>query len=81
MRVHCAACVQCGHLRVRPLTASPGCRYRVTSSTTKIASALGGLIYLVLPDGSTSGMQNLTITGAAQRDWKQMCKCLVWNAD
>lgn len=40
--------------------------YNITSATTKIASPLGGGIYIEVPKGRTLGVQNVTITGAAR---------------
>jgi hypothetical protein len=39
-------------------------RYDTTTTTTKIGSALGGLIYIILPAGMSAGQQTVTITGA-----------------
>ncbi len=40
--------------------------YNINAATTKIASPLGGGIYIEVPKGKTLGVQNVTITGAAR---------------
>ena len=42
-------------------------RYDATTTTTKIGSALGGLIYVVLPTGMSAGQHTITITGAPRQ--------------
>lgn len=37
--------------------------YRVKSASTVIASALGGLIYITLPEGLAKGEVTVTVTG------------------
>ena len=38
-------------------------KYTASNATTAIGSALGGLIYIVLPSGLSLGMLDVTITG------------------
>ena len=40
--------------------------YDIDAATTKIASPLGGGIYIEVPKGKNLGVQNITITGAAR---------------
>lgn len=40
--------------------------YNITSATTKIASPLGGGIYIEVPKGRSAGVVNVTVTGAAR---------------
>jgi hypothetical protein len=46
-------------------------KYQATSVITSIGSALGGLIYIILPAGLSMGMQSVTISGGATllADW------------
>jgi hypothetical protein len=43
-------------------------KYAISSTTTDIASAYGGLIYLTLPKGLNLGSIRVTVTGG---DWQQ----------
>jgi hypothetical protein len=40
--------------------------YDITSTNTKVASPLGGGIYLEVPKGKSAGVVNVTVTGAAR---------------
>jgi hypothetical protein len=44
-------------------------RYTATTATTTIGSALGGLIYVILPSGLSLGMQDITISGGLWQQW------------